>query len=216
MSLLRAVVYNAWLLSIFAVVTAVLLSATYLATFDKIEQAQREQEAKALAELMQPIEYDNDLLSASFPLSASDRNVLNIDDNLSAYYATNNDQSQAIILPSIAPDGYSGAIKMLIGIDTSGRITGLRVTDHKETPGLGDKVSLKRSPWVLSFNNKGLDNVPVKQWAVKKEGGQFDAFTGATITPRAVINQARATLELFNERFPKWSDSIKQQQASQQ
>jgi electron transport complex protein RnfG len=105
----------------------------------------------------------------------------------------------AAIIPAITPDGYSGNIAMIIGINFDDTIAGVRVTEHRETPGLGDKVDLKKSDWILDFNGKSLVNPEASAWDVKKNGGAYDQFTGATITPRAVINQIVATLEYFSQ-----------------
>lgn len=93
--------------------------------------------------------------------------------------------------------GYAGQIKMLLGINANGELTGVRITEHKETPGLGDLIDLAKSKWILGFNGKSLDNTSEKQWHVKKDGGEFDAFTGATITPRGVVKGVHEGLELF-------------------
>jgi electron transport complex protein RnfG len=99
----------------------------------------------------------------------------------------------------IAKDGYSGDISLLLGIDKYGVIQGLRTIEHKETPGLGDKVEHKKSDWVDSFIGKSLANTPSNDWAVTKDGGVFDAFTGATITPRAVVNAVHQGM-LYHQR----------------
>ena len=88
---------------------------------------------------------------------------------------------------------------MIIGINFDGSVAGVRVVEHKETPGLGDKVDLRKSDWILSFNGKSLSNPHPNAWNVKKENGEFDQFTGATITPRAVIHQIAKTLEYFKQ-----------------
>jgi electron transport complex protein RnfG len=93
----------------------------------------------------------------------------------------------AAIIPVTAPDGYTGAIDLIVGVNADGSIAGVRTLSHKETPGLGDKVDLKKSDWILGFNGRSLDNPKPRGWAVKKDKGVFDQFTGATITPRAVI-----------------------------
>jgi electron transport complex protein RnfG len=108
-------------------------------------------------------------------------------------------QPVAAIFTSVAPDGYSGNIKLLVGILHNGVLAGVRVISHKETPGLGDAIEADRSNWILSFNEKSLQNPPLKQWGVKKDGGFFDSFTGATITPRAVVNAVKNTLLYFQE-----------------
>ena len=114
------------------------------------------------------------------------------------HIARDNGQPVAAIIPTVTGDGYSGDISMIIGINFDGTIAGVRVVDHHETPGLGDKVDLKESDWILSFNGKSLTNPTADRWKVRKEGGDFDQFTGATITPRAVISQLVNALEYFN------------------
>ncbi|MGD9887731.1 MAG: electron transport complex subunit RsxG [Halothiobacillaceae bacterium] len=94
----------------------------------------------------------------------------------------------------IAPNGYSGAIHLLVGVDVQGKIAGVRVIAHKETPGLGDPIEIEKSPWIESFRGKSLLNPDNKGWHVKKDGGTFDQFTGATITPRAVVQAVHNAL----------------------
>ena len=101
----------------------------------------------------------------------------------------------AAIIPATARDGYSGDIDFIVGVNRDGTIAGVRVLAHKETPGLGDKVSLKKSDWLLDFDGRSLQDPAAAGWAVKKDGGVFDAFTGATITPRSVVNATRRVLE---------------------
>ena len=108
-----------------------------------------------------------------------------------------------LFFPVRAPDGYSGSIKSIVGVKTDGTIAGVRVISHAETPGLGDKIELKKSPWVLEFNDKSIDNTSAEQWAVKKDKGVFDQFTGATITPRAVINSIYLCLQYFQANKDK-------------
>ena len=110
-----------------------------------------------------------------------------------------NGQVTGFILPAVAPDGYSGDIRLIIGIRADGTLAGVRVTAHNETPGLGDKVELRKHPWILSFEGRSLRNPPRDQWQVKKDGGVFDQFTGATITPRAVVRKVRDTLQFYRE-----------------
>ncbi|MCR4299021.1 MAG: electron transport complex subunit RsxG [Gallionella sp.] len=94
--------------------------------------------------------------------------------------------------------GYSGEIKVMMGVDPQGKILGARVLSHKETPGLGDKIEVKKSDWMLRFTGLSLGNPPPDKWKVKKDGGQFDQFAGATITPRAVVRAIREGLEFFD------------------
>src|SRR5690606_38890243 len=104
----------------------------------------------------------------------------------------------AALFMIVAPDGYSGSIKMLLGVWADGRVAGVRVLAHKETPGLGDKIELARADWILSFNGKSIGQPPLEGWAVKADGGVFDQFTGATITPRAVVGAVKRALLYFN------------------
>lgn len=98
-----------------------------------------------------------------------------------------------------AMDGFSGAIKLLIGIDANGTITGTRVLQHRETPGLGDLIEESKSDWILQFSGKSLHNPDRQMWAIKRDGGAFDQFSGASITPRSVVNAIRQTLIYFEE-----------------
>jgi electron transport complex protein RnfG len=111
------------------------------------------------------------------------------------YRARRNNEVTGIILPATARDGYSGDIRLLVGIDRGGAVAGVRVLSHRETPGLGDKIELKKSDWVLSFDHKTLADPAPDRWAVIKDGGDFDAFTGATVTPRAVVAAVKSAME---------------------
>lgn len=103
----------------------------------------------------------------------------------------------AVVMKLAAIDGYNGRIELLVGINSDGRISGVRVLRHRETPGLGDGIDLERSDWILSFDGKSLENPAPPDWTVKRDGGQFDQFTGATITPRAVVRAVHRALEYF-------------------
>ena len=93
--------------------------------------------------------------------------------------------------------GYAGEMKLMMGIDAEGKLLGVRVLAHKETPGLGDKIEVKKGDWILRFNGLSLGNPPAERWKVKKDGGQFDQFAGATITPRGVLAAIRSGLDFF-------------------
>ena len=163
-------------------------------------------QAKALHEIVPEDQYDNDLLNDSVSLSHEGihakwnvRLLGPIADDAVAYIARTNGKAHTVILPVTAPDGYTAQIQMIVGIKLDGSLAGVRVIDHKETPGLGDKIEAKKHPWILQFPGLSLLN-PIKDaWAVKKDGGSFDQFTGATITPRAVIRSVRLALEFFEK-----------------
>lgn len=182
-------------ITIFAVVTAGLIAVTQVSTKSRIEHNVREAQAKALYEIVPRDSIENDLLDDTVAFVAPE--LLGHEEPADAYRARRNGEVSTVIMPVVAPDGYSGSINMIVGINRDGTVAGVRVLEHKETPGLGDKVDLKKSDWVLSFN--GLTSAGDKDpnWAVQKDGGQFDQFTGATITPRAVVNATGRALAYF-------------------
>lgn len=193
----KAATFNALALGAFAVGTALILGLTYIGTKEPIAQSQRIAEEKALREVVGDLRFDNDLLADLIELNESQIDSLNLKNTFQARVIRNNGEIQGFIFPATAPDGYSGDIDLIVGIDTSGNLLGVRVVNHKETPGLGDKVDTKKSGWILGFKGLSLINPERSQWAVKKDGGQFDAFTGATITPRAVVAMIKKTLETY-------------------
>ncbi|MBA0210184.1 electron transport complex subunit RsxG [Pectobacterium brasiliense] len=117
------------------------------------------------------------------------------------FIARQNGEPVAAALESTAPDGYSGAIRLLVGADFHGKVLGVRVTEHHETPGLGDKIEVRISDWITRFSGQTVQGEQDARWAVKKEGGMFDQFTGATITPRAVINSVKRSA-LYLQTLP--------------
>lgn len=198
---------NALVLSIFAIVTAGLLAFIYSKTADKIAEQEKRAAEKALLDIVPRALHDNDMLSTRIVLSEAQASALGVDVGAVAYLATQAAEPVAVIIPSTAPDGYSGDIRMLVGVFTDGRIAGVRVLSHKETPGLGDKIDLNKSDWILGFDGLSLAKPLPQQWAVKKDGGDFDQFTGATITPRAAIKRIKNTLAFFEKNKSAWLNS---------
>jgi len=197
-SLARSISFNSLLLGLFALITATLLSVTYLGTEQPIADAKREVAKRALLEIVPLDKHTNNLLVDTVAIRAESWPMLGIEEGV-ANIARQGDEPVAVILPSVAGDGYNGDIQMIIGINMDGTVAGVRVISHRETPGLGDKVDLSKNDWILDFNGKSLRNPPPDRWKVKKDGGNFDQFTGATITPRAVVNQVFKTLQYFKE-----------------
>ena len=105
----------------------------------------------------------------------------------------------AAVFTPIVPDGYSGPIKLLVAVRKDGTLGGVRVVSHKETPGLGDKIEEQKSDWIYGFNNRSLTNPDISQWKVKRDGGEFDQFTGATVTPRSIVKGVKKTLLYFRD-----------------
>jgi electron transport complex protein RnfG len=119
---------------------------------------------------------------------------------VTVYRARLHGEPVALVIAAVAPDGYSGTIRLLVGINVDGSLSGVRVVAHRETPGLGDAIEEERSDWILGFTGKSLQNPPLQKWAVKKDGGAFDQLTGATITPRAVVKAVRQALLYYRDQ----------------
>lgn len=196
---------NSLLLAAFALLAAGGLALTNEGTKERIQQAERAAQQKALFEIVPRSRHDNDLLMDTLPIPQDYWSTLGLKAGGDIHIARQQGQVVAMIIPAVAPDGYSGDIRMIVGVNRDGSIAGVRVLTHNETPGLGDKVDLKKDEWILSFNGTSLLTPAASEWAVKKDGGAFDQFTGATITPRAVVNQVRRVLEFVEARGEKLS-----------
>ncbi len=183
------------ILGVFSVVGTGMVALTHQATQDKIAENERLALLKNLGELIPASRYDNDIVN--------DRLIVT-DNSLGAgpvtvYRARKQGQPVAAVFTTIAPDGYNGRIKLLVAVNADQTLAGVRVVAHKETPGLGDNIETRRSNWILAFNGKSLSAPDAKQWAVKRDGGAFDQFTGATITPRAVVKAVKNTLLYYRQ-----------------
>ncbi len=187
---------NSILLGLFAVLTTSLIAGTYLGTAERIAEEQRKAQEKALLEIV-PLERHNNSMLDDFISVGPEAIGLGLKGDKKVYIARRSESVVAVIIPATAPDGYAGDIDIIVGINASGTVAGVRALSHKETPGLGDKVELKKSDWILGFNNTSLVEPPAAQWGVKKDRGAFDQFTGATITPRAVTAAIKRSLEYF-------------------
>lgn len=191
----QSVSKNSLLLGVFALITAGTLAFTNLATKERIAASEREAQQRALFEIIPRASHNNDLLSDTVPIPQSGLEPLGLKTNQPIYIARQDNVITALIIPAVAHDGYSGDIEMIVGVNRDGTIAGVRILRHKETPGLGDKIDLKKNQWILNFNGKSLQAPVVEEWKVKKDGGDFDQFAGATITPRAVVGQIKRVLE---------------------
>ncbi|MBU2862978.1 electron transport complex subunit RsxG [Reinekea forsetii] len=189
-------------LAIFALFTAGIIAVTQTLTKTTIVENEKAFEARLLLSLLPyGIDADNLLESAqSFQQAGiSDTLLLNVENEQSFYQVKANNEVQSIIIPVIAPDGYTEGIRLIVGIDKKGVITGVRVTKHKETPGLGDQIEIEKSQWILNFEQTSLMNPMETGWKVKKDGGAFDQMTGATITPRAIVKAVYKALLFFEQ-----------------
>ncbi|MBP5981435.1 MAG: electron transport complex subunit RsxG [Halomonas sp.] len=201
MTHMSAVRRGAFTLGFFALITAGSVAVTRALTAERITQHQQAYQHRQLQAVLPQALADtsiDQLLESAFDLP----NAAALGHRNSAMgWHISRGNHRAIILPVISRQGYSGEIDLLVGVDEQQRISGVRVTYHQETPGLGDKIERQRSDWITRFNGLSLDELPPSAWAVKKDGGEFDGFTGATITPRAVV-QAVHTALLYVAEMP--------------
>jgi electron transport complex protein RnfG len=190
-----AITKNAVILSLFAISTAAALAITNELTIGKVECNKQAALMASLNEVMPHDRHDNDLLADRITVSDPllGRNGHHI------YRARQDGEPNGAVLEATAPDGYGGNIALIVGVDMQGKVQGVRVVPpHNETPGLGDKIETKKSDWIYGFHGLSLGNPADAGWAVKKDGGQFDSFTGATITPRAVVGAVHRALQYFD------------------
>lgn len=184
------------LLGFVALLCTAISAGIFFLTKDKIDAVIAAQQRELLLQVIPQYYFNNNLLeSAVIP---QDKNLVGIQ---KIYFAKKDGNVSAYAYETTAPDGYSGDIRLLVGLDPKGEVLGVRVIEHHETPGLGDKIERRISNWILGFTNQPINEHNLSEWAVKKDGGKFDQFSGATITPRAVVNQTKASaLVMLNNR----------------
>lgn len=176
---------NGLILGGFALVTTSVIAITFGFTHERIEQAKEQQLLSTLNQVVDTSMHDNQL-HLDCIIVAPDDLLGNLPQRV--FRSRLAGSNTALIIETAAPDGYSGAIKLVVAINNGNTVLGARVIEHKETPGLGDKIELRVNDWILGFDNAKYEDEFVNRWQVKKDGGQFDQFTGATITPRSVVN----------------------------
>ncbi|MEZ8605680.1 electron transport complex subunit RsxG [Vibrio sp. 10N.239.311.G01] len=194
--MLNAIKKNGLVLAIFACASTGLVAVTHYLTKDQIKQQEQAQLLSVLNQVIPHDLHDNELFSACTLVQAEE---LGTEQAMPAYIAKINGEPSAIAIEAIAPDGYNGAIKVIVGMKIDGTILGTRVLSHQETPGLGDKIDLRVSDWILSFAGKQVTDSNLGRWKVRKDGGDFDQFTGATITPRAVVKSVKQAVQYVNQ-----------------
>jgi Na+-translocating ferredoxin:NAD+ oxidoreductase subunit G len=191
----QSMMKNGLVLSAFAVVTTGLIALTYSGTEDVIELQHQQQLMSILNAIIPAASYDNDIQHDCALLSAPA--FLGGNEPQRIFRASMKGEPVAVAIETTAPDGYSGKIHLVVGVDQNSQVSGVRVLEHKETPGLGDKIDLRISNWILGFNGKQLNDNNMALWKVRKDGGQFDQFTGATITPRAVVGAVKRAVNYY-------------------
>lgn len=193
----RRALRAAAVLAVAAVATVGLVSVIHDLAQPRIEASRRAQQLAKLTEVLGGVVYDNDPLVDT--VLVRDPDLLGTDEALIVHRVRNDGSTVALLINVVAPDGYSGAIRLLLGIEPQGRVLGVRVVEHRETPGLGDAIEERRSDWIRGFDGRSLGNPPPPRWQVRKDGGDFDAFTGATVTPRAVVRAVRNALDYVEQ-----------------
>jgi len=188
--------FQAGMLALTVMVASGALSVADRFTQQPIADAIAEDTRKSLAQVLPAGSYDND--PGADVIDARDGDVPVV-----VHLARKAGVPTAVVLATRA-HGYAGEIGLVVGISTEERILGVRVTRHGETPGLGDKVEAAKTDWVFAFNGHSLDDPGPAKWAVKKDGGVFDQFAGATITPRAVVGAVKRSLELYRREHEQW------------
>lgn len=187
----KSILLSGAVLGAFAIGGVSLVAITHGSVGERIADNQRQAMQDKLDTILPAERINNDPLQDSLQVSA--RELLGAD-STQVYRARQDESPVAVVLEPVVPDGYAGPIKLLVSVLSDGTLGGVRVVSHHETPGLGDKIEEAKSDWVLEFAGKSLTNPPLEKWAVKRDGGEFDQFTGATITPRSIVNAVRDTL----------------------
>jgi electron transport complex protein RnfG len=177
-------------LGIVALLTSAALVFGNQLTRDDIHKAEERDLQASLAQVLPAGSYDNDLLKDTIRIAGPDGTPLTI------YRARKGGTVNGAVF-QVGSRGYAGEVVVLIGLDTQGRMLGARVIKHQETPGLGDKIDIAKSKWIRAFEGKSLGDPEAAKWAVKKDGGIFDQFAGATITPRAVVKAVKGGLDFY-------------------
>lgn len=190
-------VRTALILFIFVVIFTGLLAGAYQWTLPAIQASAAEEKMKLVGEVLPAGSYDNDLIKDTLQLPPTPE--LGLEEASTVYRARRGGEGAALVLEAVAPDGYAGKIRLILAVLADGQVAGVRVTQHKETPGLGDYIEPKKDknkerPWITQFNGASLAALAEGQWKVKKDGGHFDSYAGATVTPRAVVKAVKKAL----------------------
>jgi len=178
------------ILGTFCLGFGVVLAISDSVTVDDIAARALDDRLNSLSQVIPASIHDNNLVADAITMK-NERNK-----EITVYRAIKNGQVTGLAY-EIFGSGYAGEMKLMLGVDNQGKVLGVRVIAHKETAGLGDKMEVKKGDWILRFTDLSLGNPPPDKWKVKKDGGQFDQFTGATITPRAVVKAVKGSLDFF-------------------
>lgn len=199
--ILSAISRNGFLLAAFAIICTAAVATVNQLTKPVIAQQEQMALIKTINQLIPEDAYDNDIFASCFIISDDD--FLGKGQTQQVFVAKKGNKPVALMLETSTFKGYAGEIKLAVGIFENGKVAGVRVIRHSETPGLGDKIQTNKSDWIYSFNDKSYQETQDTRWEVKKNGGDIDAFTGATITPRAVTHAVKDALIYFAKNKEK-------------
>ena len=194
-TLAKASFHTALNLLFFTMIGTALLALTYNLTRDTIARSEENEKLKLIKQIIPVTAYDNDIMKDTAPLAAD--TLLGNDSETIVYRGRLKSLPSILAFEALAPDGYGGNIKLIIAIHFDGRISGVRVISHQETPGLGDYIEISKNNWITIFNDITLESNKNKDWNVTKDGGTFDYMAGATITPRAMVKAVHKALQYY-------------------
>jgi len=192
---MKEILRSAAILGLVAILGTSLLAGVDRLTARRIAEQEKRVILEQLGQII-PDHYDNPLLQDR--ISFQDEQHFPNGQTVTAYRARRQEEPLAIVMKFQAVSGYNGNITLLAGINFDGSLRGVRVISHKETPGLGDGIETEKSDWILNFAGKTLQDPEPRKWAVRRDGGDFDQFTGATITPRAIVDAVFQALRFFD------------------
>jgi len=183
---------HALILGVFCLGFGVVLAYTNYFTKDEVKLRAVEDMQNSLSQVIPPGIHDNSPVKDAIVMTNDEGKEIKV-------YRATKDGKVTGVAYEIVGNGYGGEVHLMLGVDTEGKVLGVRATAHKETPGLGDKIDAAKTDWITKFTGLSLGNPIKDKWKVKKDGGQFDQFSGATITPRGVVGAIRKGLEFFAE-----------------
>lgn len=185
------------ILAALAAICTAIVALTYNTTAPRIAANEQAFLEASLQPVLGGVAYDGKLSESTIEIQQP--HELPGKSAVTVYRVYADSEPVAALFVVTAMDGFSGPIKLLIGVGANGAVTGTRVLQHRETPGLGDLIEETKSDWILQFSGKSLENPDRQMWAIKRDGGAFDQFSGASITPRSVVNAVRQTLDYFEK-----------------
>lgn len=190
-----SIVKNGLTLAAIAAICTVLVASTFQLTKDRIVANEQAWLEKKLAPALSGITFEGSISESKLLIPAP--HELPGRDDAVVYRVYADGEPVAALFAVTAPDGYAGPIRILMGIDVNGAVTGLRILEHRETPGLGDRIDETKSDWVHQFSGRSLGDPALADWAIRRDGGEFDQLSGASVTPRAVLRAMQETLLYF-------------------